>query len=127
MLAVRDIMTSNMFTVEADATVNAAIAMKQVHSGYQVKMDAPGVSVDDLDVSGLGHRLFIEGWRRPFQPSPKGADLLREAGYSFFRRTVFIPDPSWDGVAQATLDGGVLTLPIPSALWASTRINPLPR
>jgi HSP20 family molecular chaperone IbpA len=92
-----------------------AIAIKEVEAGYEVRLAAPGVSADDLEVIGSGNRLFIQGRRRPPREPNKDAASSRELGYGFFRRTVVITDPSWDGQAEATLDRGVLTILIPSA------------
>ena len=79
---------------------------------YIVKVDVPGVTLDNLDVELDGSRLIVRG-RRDIA-GPEGARVRSsERGSGSFERVFLLPSQTLAGEVEARLDHGVLTVSVP--------------
>ena len=101
------------------------IFVKETPAGFEVTLDVPGVSNQDLDIRGSGNRLVIDGRRAP-PDDPRGeVVLLRESGYGRFSRALVIPNGARAENARAVLDRGVLTVFVPCDAHGAPRTIPI--
>jgi HSP20 family protein len=80
---------------------------------YVIRLEAPGMARDDLDVNLDGNLLTLSG-KREFHKEAKGEDFLwqeREEGR--FLRTLRLPGSVDEGKVEATYADGVLTVRLP--------------
>lgn len=84
---------------------------------YIVRVDLPGVSPRDVEVTLQGNRLTIKGERKPSQASGDNY-VYRETWAGAFERTVTVPEGIAPGDVRATYSNGVLevSMPLPPAL-----------
>lgn len=75
-----------------------------------VKMDLPGLTQKDVQISLEGHRLTIKGQRRSEEEYKDRHTHRVERRYGEFLRTVDLPDTVDPNRAQATFKDGVLTV-----------------
>lgn len=78
-----------------------------------VKMDAPGMGKDDLDISLLNDRLFIRGTKKQEEESEGRSVHRRERFYGTFERVIELPNPVDGEKIRATFVDGVLTVTAP--------------
>ncbi|MFN0181631.1 MAG: Hsp20/alpha crystallin family protein [Gemmatimonadales bacterium] len=82
---------------------------------YVVRLEAPGMNRDDLDVNLDGNLLTLSG-KRELHRKEKGEDFLweeREEGR--FMRTLRLPTAVHDAKIEATYAEGILTVKLPKA------------
>lgn len=70
-------------------------------------LDVPGVNVEELEVGREVDAVIVAGQR---SDDLNGMRLYGDRPLGAFRRVLSFPEPVEDGVGQATLAGGVLTL-----------------
>ena len=94
-------------------TWQPSVDIYEMADALLVQVEAPGLSLDDLNLSLDGGKLIVEGNRvRPPLPSPARVALV-EMTYGKFRRVLPLPaDVDGDAIA-ATYDAGVLQIHIP--------------
>ena len=81
--------------------------------GYQVSLDVPGLTEDDLTLEIADDLLVIKG-QKEARSEDKDKHYYRvERSYGSFRRTLSLPDDADAGAISAKLDKGVLRLEIP--------------
>ena len=81
--------------------------------GYQVSLDVPGLTEDDLSLEITDDLLVIKG-QKEARSEDKDKHYYRvERSYGTFRRTLSLPDDADAGAISAKLDKGVLRLDIP--------------
>jgi HSP20 family protein len=78
-----------------------------------VKMDAPGLKKEDLDITVLNGRLFIRGTKRADEASENKSIHRRERFYGSFERVIDLPNPVEVDKIHATFCDGVLTITAP--------------
>jgi len=79
---------------------------------YLVRLDVPGVRLEDLDVELDGSRLIVRGRRN--DDRPEGARMrVSERGRGSFERVFLLPSQTLAGQVQARLSHGVLTVEVP--------------
>ncbi len=86
---------------------------------YVVRLEAPGITRDDLDVNLDGNLLTLSG-KRELHKQEKGQDFLweeREEGR--FMRTLRLPTAVQSGKIDATYSDGILTVRLPKAELAA--------
>ena len=84
----------------------------EVDGDYLVRVDVPGVKLEDLDVELDGSRLIVRGRRNGDRP--QGAKVrVAERGKGSFERVFLLPSQTLAGEVQATLSHGVLTVRVP--------------
>ncbi len=81
--------------------------------GYQVSLDVPGLTEDDLSLEISDDLLVIKG-QKEARSEDKDKHYYRvERSYGSFRRTLSLPDDADANAISAKLDKGVLRLEIP--------------
>lgn len=81
----------------------------QTADEYILKMELPGLSKEDLEITIEGEELEVRGIITPYQPEDKERRLGEFGLYNYYRRFTIGNDIDRDRI-EAALDGGVLTL-----------------
>jgi HSP20 family protein len=82
---------------------------------YIVRLEAPGIPKDDLEVNLEGQLLTISG-RRHFEKEEQNEEYFwREREQGRFVRTVRLPSSVNAAKVEATYDNGVMTIRLPKA------------
>jgi HSP20 family protein len=82
---------------------------------YIVRLEAPGIPKDDLEVNLEGQLLTISG-RRHFEKEEQNEEYFwREREQGRFVRTVRLPSTVNAAKVEATYDNGVMTIRLPKA------------
>jgi HSP20 family protein len=82
---------------------------------YIVRLEAPGIHKENLDINLFGEVLTITG-KREMLPEVEGAGyLVRERVYGKFARTIRLPVPIAEKEVAAEYRDGVLVLHLPKA------------
>jgi len=85
-----------------------------------VKVEAPGIKQDDLDVRVENNTLTIKGERR-FEAEEKEENFHRiERRYGSFQRSLRIPDTVDEKKIEARFDKGVLKVTLPKRAEAAS-------
>lgn len=80
---------------------------------FIVKLEVPGVTRDDLDVTVDGTLLTLSG-KREVMEEKKGEDFLwQERQFGRFMRTLRLPAPIREAEVVATYENGMLTVKLP--------------
>ena len=96
-----------------------ALDVSENPTAYVVRLEAPGIARDDLEVSLDGNLLTLSG-KRELHKQEKGEEFLweeREEGR--FTRTLRLPGAVQEGKIEAVYSDGVLTVTLPKAEAAS--------
>ena len=80
-----------------------------------VKMSAPGVKPDDIDISVVGDTLTIKGETKSEEQFEEGSYLRKERRFGSFQRTISLPASVASDKAKAEFENGVLTLTLPKS------------
>jgi HSP20 family protein len=82
---------------------------------YIVRLEAPGIPKDDLEVNLEGQILTVSG-RRNFEKEEQNEEYFwREREQGRFVRTVRLPSAVDASKVEATYDNGVMTIRLPKA------------
>lgn len=82
---------------------------------YRIKVDLPGVSKDEVDISVENHRLTIQGERKT-ETKEEGENILRvERARGSFYRSIPLPDAAVLDKAKAEFRNGTLTVRVPKS------------
>ncbi len=89
---------------------------------YRVRVEVPGLSADDVEVSILENVLSVKG-RKPAtrKPGEEPTYLRAECRYGSFCRKFDLPSPVEHGEIRATCKNGVLAIEIPKTAEAKGR------
>jgi len=79
-----------------------------------VEAELPGVPLDDVDVTVVGHQLTITGRRTLLVPD-EAALITKERGSLKFQRTVMLSQPVIEDGIHAVMRKGVLIVSLPKA------------
>ena len=94
-------------------TWQPSVDIYEMSDALLVQVEAPGLQLDDLNLSLDGGNLVVEGNRvRPPLPSPARVALV-EMTYGRFRRVLPLPADVDGDKIKATYDAGVLQIYIP--------------
>jgi HSP20 family protein len=81
---------------------------------FAVKVDLPGVSKDDINLTVDGARVSVEATARASEQGPEQITVLRaERRGSKYGRTLELPAEVDAEAAQASFENGVLSLTLP--------------
>jgi HSP20 family protein len=80
-----------------------------------LELAAPGVDPNDINISVTGDTVTVSGELRHQHESQKGRALLTEIARGQFQRTFPLPIEVDANKAEATYDGGILTLTLPKS------------
>jgi HSP20 family protein len=80
-----------------------------------VKMSAPGVKPEDIDISVVGETLTIRGETKSEEHFEEASYIRKERRFGSFQRTLSLPTGVTSDKARAEFENGVLTLTLPKA------------
>lgn len=80
-----------------------------------VRLEAPGLNKDDLDIDIMDGYLVVRGEKRRERERREGRYYVTECAYGQFERTIPLPDEVDASRARATYDKGVLRLELPKS------------
>ena len=80
-----------------------------------VKVSAPGVKPEDMDISVIGDALTLKGELKSEERFEEGNYVRKERRYGSFQRTLTLPTSVVADRANAEFENGVLTLTLPKA------------
>jgi HSP20 family protein len=80
-----------------------------------VKMEVPGVEMEDIDISVVDGMLTIKGQKRYEEEIKEENYYHRETRYGSFSRVLEVPRGIDEGTISAILDNGVLELMFPKS------------
>ena len=86
-----------------------------------VKLSAPGVKPEDIDIAVVGDTLTIRGETKSEEQSEEGSYIRKERRFGAFQRTLSLPASVASDRARAEFENGVLTLTLPKAEEAKPR------
>lgn len=96
-----------------EALWEPALDFIEAEKEFIVKLEVPGVTRDDLDVTIDGTLLTLSG-KREMQEEKKGEDFLwQERQIGRFMRTLRLPAPVKEAEIAATYENGILTVKLP--------------
>ena len=95
----------------------AATALDVYQTSGEVVVEAalPGLKPEDISIDITGDTLTIKGESKAEQEVKREEYLYQERRYGAFSRSVVLPGGMKSDKADATMEGGVLTLTIPKA------------
>ncbi|HSB53056.1 MAG TPA: Hsp20/alpha crystallin family protein [Gemmatimonadales bacterium] len=80
---------------------------------YVVRLEAPGIHKENLDINLTGNVLRITGHREAVQEGKDETYLYREREVGKFARVVRLPVPVEGGKIDAAFQDGILTIRLP--------------
>jgi HSP20 family protein len=80
-----------------------------------VKMSAPGVKPEDIDIEVVGDRLTIKGETKSEEQFEDGSYVRKERRFGSFQRSFSLPASVASDKAKAEFENGVLTLTLPKS------------
>jgi HSP20 family protein len=102
---------ANFFSPSADAAND--------ESAYEINMELPGVSAEDIDVSLNDHVLTIRGEKKNSREEKTKTYYFTERSYGAFQRSFRLPGDVDAGNIGADFNDGVLTLTLPKTAPAT--------
>ena len=99
--------------VDADSagTRSPALDVTETDTAYTVKLDMPGVTKDDIQISVEGRRVTVQAPIRAEADKPEGQRFVhRERDVTQWSRSLRLPVEVDQAESAAKLDLGVLTL-----------------
>ncbi|QHJ70613.1 Hsp20/alpha crystallin family protein [Planococcus halotolerans] len=92
------------------------VDIKETDNGYEMKMDVPGFSKDDVKVEYRDGYLEIEGTREENKESKDedGHYIRKERSYGSFKRSFYVGDIDDDAITGSFKDG-MLQLEVPKS------------
>ncbi|NTU65660.1 MAG: Hsp20/alpha crystallin family protein [Chloroflexi bacterium] len=80
-----------------------------------VKVSAPGVESEDIEISVVGDTLTIKGETKSEEHFEEASYIRKERRFGSFQRTLSLPASVASDKAKAEFENGVLTLTLPKA------------
>lgn len=102
-----------------------ALNLYDLGDEFVVRVELPGTSLDQLELSITGDALVIQGERKPAEWVNPESYRRRERGSGRWRRTVTLPEPVRSQACSAEYVSGILTIRIPKAEQTETRRIPV--
>jgi len=93
---------------ESDAEVN-------------VRLEAPGLEADNLDIHVVGNVLVVRGEKKVQRAQTEGRFYVMECAYGSFERAVPLPVEVDESAAKASYRRGVLHIKLPKKAAARAR------
>lgn len=96
-----------------ERTMEMRLDVNEDDQNYIVNVDMPGVRKEDIDVSVEGNQISIRAEVKRELQQGKGKEIYNERYSGQAYRAFTLPSEVDSTKAQATYDGGVLTLTLP--------------
>lgn len=87
----------------------------ETDGAYELQIDLPGLTKDDVSIDVENHRLVVHGQRQEETRKDEENVLHLERHFGRFYRSLALPDTALPEKAEATFEGGVLTIRIPKS------------
>jgi HSP20 family protein len=100
---------------EGAVTYAPALDVHESENGYTIKVSLAGVKPEDVSIQYQKGVLSISGESHEASNREEGTYHVRERRWGRFSRSVSLPETVNAERAEATFDGGVLTLSVPKA------------
>lgn len=91
-----------------------AVDAYQTDTGLRVRMDLPGMRLEDIDVSVHDRQLIVSGERETDEKIEDDRWVRRERTYGRFQRAFALPEGVEAADVTASFEHGVLQLDIPN-------------
>jgi HSP20 family protein len=102
-----------------------AVDLVEKPQAFLIKMDLPGLKIEDIDIQAAGNTVTISGERQE-EKEEKGASFHRlERRYGRFSRTVNLPCAVIEDECKARYESGVLHVTLPKCEEAKSRKIPI--
>lgn len=98
---------ADYFSPSADAAATTA--------HYEINLELPGVTADDIDISLHDHNLVVKGEKKSQHEERGKTFYFTERSYGAFQRTFRLPGDTDPSKITADFKDGVLTLMVPKA------------
>lgn len=106
---------ANFFSPSADAA--------NADNAYEINMELPGVSSEDIDVSLNDHVLTVKGEKRNSREEKTKTYYFTERSYGTFQRSFRLPGDVDASKIGADFNDGVLTLTLPKTAPAAREVK----
>jgi HSP20 family protein len=98
-----------------------SIEMFEKNNSYILRLEIPGVSPEDVDISLTGETLTVKWERKAPEDIRDEAYQVCEMCYGSFTRSISLPEPFDSAKIKATFENGILDIRIPKAEEAKPR------
>jgi HSP20 family protein len=95
-----------------------AIDVTETDVEYIIRLEAPGIHKENLDVKLTGDLLTITGHRERMEEKRGETELWKEREIGNFLRTMRLPAPVVEAEINATYEDGVLIIRLPKVAQA---------
>ena len=102
-----------------------ALSLHESEAAFTVKVELPGVSESDLDLSLSDDVLTIKGEKREDFDREEGGVHYVGRSYGSFMRQIPLPGPVIEDEVVATTKNGLLTIQLPRASEGKERVKKL--
>jgi HSP20 family protein len=93
----------------------------ETDENFQLRLDVPGMSKEDIDISLQNGTLTVSG-ERTSERTDEGEDYVRvERAFGTFHRTFTLPDAVDADSIEATYEDGVLSIHVPKTEESTRR------
>lgn len=110
---------------EYEKTMDMRLDVNEDEKRYVVNVDMPGVKKEHIDVSIEGNQIAIRAEVKREKSSDQGKEIYNERYSGQAYRAFTLPTEIDSAAAQATYDGGVLTLTLPKKAGSSSTHLPV--
>ncbi len=97
----------------ARGTWSPALDVYETQEKFVIKMELPGVTADDVDISVEDSTLVVRGERRFYSEQNEENFHRVERRFGEFSRSLTLPQTADAQNIQASFDAGVLTIEVP--------------
>jgi HSP20 family protein len=104
-----------MWPLPFDGGLSVPADVIETKDNVIVKMSAPGVKPEDIDIAVVGDTLTIKGETKSEDQFEEGSYIRKERHFGSFQRTFSLPTSVASDKAKAEFEHGVLTLTLPKA------------
>jgi HSP20 family protein len=107
---------------ETPAVARARMDVVDKGDKFEIKVDLPGISKDDINVAVEGARVTLQAESRKQKETREGERVLHsERTFTSYARSFELPVEVTDQGADASFENGVLTLALPKRVAVSSK------
>ena len=116
---IEDILT-HVFQDESTGHFQPRADFGESETGYLLKLELPGMTIDQIDVEVQENRMLVSGEKKVQRDEDVEWRRSDRSGGTFKREIEFAKPVDWDQI-EATLEQGVLTIRVPKSAQAMPR------
>jgi len=102
-----------MGLLSSEAVFRPNLDVTESNDAFQIRVDLPGVSEEDIEVQVTGNRLTVSGTREAEETREGDRYVAIERAYGTFSRSFVLPDSADVDHVDAELHNGVLEIKVP--------------